>query len=68
MQCFHYSCHRAIAECKFDYNLARTDNDMQIDRVSVQSGFSKHLQIVVMVKKRGGEDDLFWEFVCLFVS
>ena len=58
-----YSCYWVSAEHKFDYNQTWTDNDMQTDRMSVQSRlFSMCLQVNVLLKKRARQYS-----VCFFV-
>ena len=56
------------AEHKFDYNQTWTDNDMQTDRMSVQSRlFSMCLQVNVMLKKKG-KTIFYVVCFCFFVS
>ena len=63
-----YSCYWVSAEHKFDYNQTWTDNDMQTDRMSVQSRlFSMCLQVNVLLKKRARQYSVYVFFVFLWV-
>ena len=56
------------AEHTFDYNQTWTDNDMQTDRMSVQSRlFSMCLQVNVMLEKRARRYSVYVVFFLLLL-